>query len=65
MKRKKTKTRQLNLFSAQSIDPLVEKIESLDKQMEEAIKNSEFEKAKELAKKQEELLDELMNRSTG
>lgn len=63
MKKKKPKTRQLNLFSAQSVDPLVQEIESLDKQMEEAIKNREFEKAKELAKKQEELLDELMNRS--
>ncbi|KPJ50846.1 hypothetical protein AMJ40_01675 [candidate division TA06 bacterium DG_26] len=64
MKKKKTKTRQLDLFSTQSIDPLVEKIESLDKEMEEAIQNREFDKAKELARQQEELLDELMNRTT-
>ena len=54
---------QLNLFSSQSIDPLVREIECLDEQMEEAIKEREFEKAQKLAKKQEELLDELMNRS--
>lgn len=54
---------QLNLFSSQSIDPLVREIESLDEQMEEAIRKREFEKAQKLAKKQEELLDELMNRS--
>ena len=64
MKEDPTKNPQLNLFSAQSIDPLVREIESLDEQMEEAIKNRKFDEAKELAKRQEELLDELMNRST-
>ena len=64
MENGRRKNRQLNLFSAQSTDPLVREIESLDEQMEEALKKRQFDKAKELAKKQEELLDELMNRST-
>jgi hypothetical protein len=63
MKKKRMENPQLNLFSSQSIDPLVREIECLDEQMEEAIKKREFEKAQKLAKKQEELLDELMNRS--
>lgn len=63
MKKKRTQDSQLNLFSAQSIDPLVREIESLDEQMEQAIKKRQFDKARSLAKKQEELLDELMNRS--
>jgi len=63
MKKKRMENPQLNLFSSQSIDPLVREIESLDEQMEEAIRKREFEKAQKLAKKQEELLDELMNRS--
>ncbi len=61
--KKEPKKPQLNLFSTGPLDPLVREIESLDEQMEAAIQNGEFEMAKELAKKQEELLDDLMNRS--
>lgn len=39
---------------------LEEKIEALDKLMEKALKNGDFEEAKRLAEEQEKLLEDLM-----
>ncbi len=61
MGRKKKKHKdQLDLFGEMSSEHLQESIEKLDEEMEEALNNGEFEKAKKLAEQQERLLSSLM-----
>lgn len=61
MNRKKRKNKdQLDLFKEVSPKVLEESIEKLDEEMEKALNEGEFEKAKKLAEQQERLLSSLM-----
>jgi len=52
--------RQMKRSPRDSLPPLRQQIELLDKEMSEAIKEGQFTKARRLAKEQERLLERLM-----
>lgn len=60
MGRKKKDKDQLDLFKNIPPEVLEESIEKLDQEMEQALNEGEFDKAKKLAEEQERLLSSLM-----
>jgi hypothetical protein len=52
--------KQLDLFGMTPSSPLLKKIEELDEKMEQAIAESKFDEARQLAREQERLLSDLM-----
>lgn len=61
MGRKKKHKNQLNLFEPVSPEAIQESIEKLDKEMENALNDGEFDKVIHLAEQQEKLLSTLMS----
>lgn len=59
-RKKKNNKDQLDLFEGFSAEALQESIEKLDEEMEKALNEGEFEKARNLAEQQEKLLSSLM-----